>query len=128
MLADFGLQYCDNTLGAGSVPAPITDCNMVCRGNGTEFCGAGSRLNLYRSTAPPPTGSGTTAGPTPTPTGPSIRMNVGNFAYQMCATEVAGRALTGKAVAANDMTVTYCAGNCTGFTYMGVEYGRGKSR
>jgi len=55
-------------------------------------------------------------------------MNVGNFVYQMCATEVSARALTGKAVAANDMTVAYCAGNCTSFTYMGVEYGRGKSR
>lgn len=54
-------------------------------------------------------------------------MDVGNFAYQMCATEVAGRALTGKAVASDDMTVAYCAGNCTAFEYMGVEYGRGTS-
>lgn len=54
-------------------------------------------------------------------------MKVGNFNYQMCATEVAGRSLSGKAVAADDMNTAYCAGNCTGFAYMGVEYGRGKS-
>lgn len=53
-------------------------------------------------------------------------MNVGGFTYQMCATEVAGRALNGKAIASDDMTVARCAGNCTGYTYMGVEYGRGR--
>jgi hypothetical protein len=55
-------------------------------------------------------------------------MKIGNFAYQWCATEVTGRALVGKAVASNDMTIAYCAGNCTGYTYMGAEYGRGKLR
>ncbi len=53
-------------------------------------------------------------------------MNFGNFAYQMCATEVNGRALVGKAVASDDMNIAYCAGNCTGYAYMGVEYGKGK--
>lgn len=52
-------------------------------------------------------------------------MTAGDFAYQMCATEVPGRALVGKAVASDDMTVAYCAGNCTGYAYMGVEYARG---
>ena len=96
---------------------------MVCKGNGTEYCGGGSRLNLYasNSTTPDP---GTE---TPVPTGPVVRAKIGNFNYQMCATEVPGRALSGKAVASDDMTVAYCAGNCTDFKYMGVEYGRGKS-
>jgi hypothetical protein len=103
----------------------------MCSGNGTEFCGSGGRLNLYKSTGANPTsstgpGTGTSSTPTPSPTGPTITMNVGNFAYQRCATEVNGRALSAKAVASDDMTVAYCAGNCTGYTYMGVEYGRGE--
>lgn len=104
---------------------------MACRGNGTELCGSGGRLNLYTagtSTSwPSATGTATSATVTPTPTGPAITMRVGNFAYQMCATEVNGRALNGKAVASEDMNTAYCAGNCTGFAYMGVEYGRGES-
>jgi hypothetical protein len=101
---------------------------MPCRGNGTEFCGAGGRLNLYRSDGSATSSSTSgTATATPTPTGPAIRMNVDNFAYQRCATEVPGRALVGKAVASDDMTVAYCAGNCTGYSYMGVEYARGES-
>ncbi len=48
-----GLEYggecwCGNSFAAGAVPAPISDCNMVCNDNGTEFCGAGSRLNVYQ--------------------------------------------------------------------------------
>ncbi|TQV95128.1 Pyrrolo-quinoline quinone [Cordyceps javanica] len=48
-----GLEYggecwCGNAFAAGAVPAPLSDCNMVCNDNGTEFCGAGSRLNVYK--------------------------------------------------------------------------------
>ncbi|ERF72227.1 hypothetical protein EPUS_02114 [Endocarpon pusillum Z07020] len=122
-----GECYCGNSLAAGSVPAPAGDCNMVCRDNGTEFCGGGSRLNIYKldtSASDPVNGTGTSSSPTPTPTGPTIRRNAGNFTYQMCATEVPGRALNGKAVASDDMTVARCAGNCTDYTYMAVEYAR----
>lgn len=43
--------YCGNTLGAGSVLAPATDCNMDCPGDAsnTETCGDRSRLTLYKS-------------------------------------------------------------------------------
>lgn len=41
-----------------------------------------------------------------------------------CATEVSGgRALSGGAKVASDMTLEYCASNCTGFQLFGVEYG-----
>ncbi|KAM3483607.1 hypothetical protein MY8738_003028 [Beauveria namnaoensis] len=48
-----GLEYggecwCGNALGAGAVVAPLSDCNMLCNDNGTEYCGAGSRLNVYQ--------------------------------------------------------------------------------
>lgn len=29
---------------------PIGDCDMVCAGNGTEFCGGPNRLSLYNYT------------------------------------------------------------------------------
>lgn len=44
------LGFCGNTLGAGSVPAPNTDCSMVCSGDQFEYCGAGNRLSLYSLT------------------------------------------------------------------------------
>jgi len=39
--------YCGNTLGAGSVKAPDTDCSMTCAGNSSEICGNGNRLSFY---------------------------------------------------------------------------------
>lgn len=97
---------------------------MTCKGNGTEYCGGGSRLNVYSGNATTDGGTGT---PPPVPSGPVVRASIGDFKYRRCVTEAPGRALSGKAVASDDMTVAYCAGNCTDFTYMGVEYGRGKS-
>ncbi|KAG4434028.1 hypothetical protein IFR05_010482 [Cadophora sp. M221] len=48
-----GLEYggecwCGNAFSAGSVPTAITECSTVCGGNTTEYCGAGSRLNVYQ--------------------------------------------------------------------------------
>lgn len=52
--------YCGNSLNAGSVGAPTTECSMVCGGNSFDYCGAGNRLQLYSLTA----GSSTTAAST----------------------------------------------------------------
>ncbi|KAK6525361.1 hypothetical protein TWF694_005500 [Orbilia ellipsospora] len=38
--------YCGNT-NLATVLAPDNNCNMNCVGNSTEFCGAGSRLQVY---------------------------------------------------------------------------------
>ncbi|OAG41460.1 hypothetical protein AYO21_04402 [Fonsecaea monophora] len=118
----FGVEYgrecyCGNTLGSGSTPATDGRCNMACSGNSSFICGGPNGLTLYRnlnwttSTPPPPSN----------PTGPVIVPSVGSFQYVDCHTEVAGRALTGKAVASNGMTVQYCAGNCTGFTFFALQ-------
>ncbi|KAL2157628.1 hypothetical protein VTH06DRAFT_6007 [Thermothelomyces fergusii] len=66
--AYFGAEYsrecfCGDSLNEGSVPAPEAECDMVCAGDPTEFCGAGNRLQLYRlsslsSTAAPSLESG----------------------------------------------------------------------
>ncbi|KAL3419570.1 WSC domain-containing protein-like protein 5 [Phlyctema vagabunda] len=42
-----GECYCGNSLGSGSVLAPLADCSFLCPGNNLEFCGAGNRLELY---------------------------------------------------------------------------------
>ncbi len=50
----FGVEYgqecfCGNTLGAGSASvANQADCNFLCPGNATQFCGAGNRLEMYK--------------------------------------------------------------------------------
>ncbi|KAL6354487.1 hypothetical protein LRP88_11824 [Fusarium phalaenopsidis] len=44
--------YCGNDFSAGSVPAPIGECAMLCNGNSTEFCGGPNRLNVYQFNAP----------------------------------------------------------------------------
>ncbi|KZL79134.1 wsc domain-containing protein [Colletotrichum incanum] len=40
--------FCGNSTNAGSVPAPLGDCNMVCKGNKFQYCGASNRLDLYQ--------------------------------------------------------------------------------
>lgn len=41
--------YCGNVLQQGSVKAPNQDdCNFPCAGDGSEYCGAGNRLELYQ--------------------------------------------------------------------------------
>ncbi|KAL2757269.1 hypothetical protein ACRALDRAFT_1079561 [Sodiomyces alcalophilus JCM 7366] len=48
MGVEYGREcYCGNTINAGSVPAPTAECSMLCKGNTLQYCGAGSRLDLY---------------------------------------------------------------------------------
>ncbi|KAI1214879.1 heme peroxidase [Annulohypoxylon truncatum] len=107
--------YCGDSLQSTSEKAPITDCNMVCGGDSTEYCGDSNRLELYSTTASQPTPTATLA---PKPT-------VSSYVRVGCYTELSnGRALTGAAYADDAMTLEMCASNCTGFTYWGTEYGR----
>ncbi|KAH8908759.1 hypothetical protein BR93DRAFT_502707 [Coniochaeta sp. PMI_546] len=53
--------YCDNTLDSTSTSAPLADCNMVCGGDATEYCGAGNRLELYSNAAQTSSSTGTTS-------------------------------------------------------------------
>ncbi|THH31673.1 hypothetical protein EUX98_g2514 [Antrodiella citrinella] len=58
--------YCDTAFRNGGAPALLTDCDMPCRDNQSEFCGGPNRLNVYNFTgtlphgpvAPPPPGGG----------------------------------------------------------------------
>lgn len=139
MGTEYGVEcYCGNSIGAGSVPTLATDCNMVCAGNASEFCGAGNRLNMYSLSAAPVSSSASASASAsvspspvsassaaPSPTGPVAPLTVGSYKYVSCYTEATnGRALTGKTVAADDMTLERCASNCTGFAYFATEYSR----
>lgn len=49
----FGLQYssecyCGSTIASSSSLTNDTDCNMSCSGNNSQYCGAGSRMQVYR--------------------------------------------------------------------------------
>ncbi|KAH6874786.1 cell wall-binding protein [Thelonectria olida] len=46
-----GECWCGNSFSDGSVLTTLSDCNMVCNGNSTEYCGAGNRLNVYQKNA-----------------------------------------------------------------------------
>ena len=139
-----GECYCGNSL-VGGASAPIGDCAMPCNGNGTEYCGAGSRLSLYgvgnatalstnsisTSSTQPANLSVTVSSATSltssvpassTPSGPVVVQKAGAYSYVDCHTDsVAVRALTGTGAQGSMMTVEYCASVCAGSNYMAVE-------
>ncbi|KAI4099122.1 MAG: hypothetical protein L6R37_006115 [Teloschistes peruensis] len=108
----FGVEYgrecfCGQSLNAGSVLAAETDCSFKCPGNSAETCGAGNRLNVYQKPVAPPD---------PKPT---------SYASEGCYTEPSnGRALTGKTIFDDSLTIEKCAMLCADFNYFGVEYYR----
>ncbi|GJN85986.1 wsc domain-containing protein [Purpureocillium lilacinum] len=108
--------YCGNSLDGSSKAAPLADCNMPCGGDASQYCGAGSRLELYSTTSAPVT---------PTPTATLIhKPTVSPYTLVGCWTEGNGkRALEQKATAANDMTNDACGTFCKDFKYFGTEYG-----
>lgn len=116
--------YCGNTLHSTSTEAPAPeDCNMLCAGDPSEFCGAGNRLELYSTTATRTTSA------TPSPTATLARKaEVGGYKLVGCQKEttVLGvRALDGRPVlAVDELTLEGCAVYCEGFEYFGAEYGR----
>jgi hypothetical protein len=121
--------YCGNSLHSSSSEAPAEDCNMVCGGDPTEFCGAGNRLELYSTTATRTSSSATataTSTSTATPTATlAVKPTVGAYTFVGCQTEATGiRALSEKGYADDSMTLESCAAYCSGFTYFGTEYGR----
>jgi hypothetical protein len=126
----FGLQYgsecyCGSTIASTSTLVEDSQCGMTCKGNNSEYCGAGSRMQVYRlgATSSPSSSSSSstsfssssatgltitssesisssvssTATPTPTPQPEvdGVSARIGSYMYQGCYNEVGGRALTG---------------------------------
>lgn len=109
--------YCGNSLDGTSAEAPLTDCDVVCSGDQTQYCGGGNRLELYSTTA-------TVSAPTPTATLAHLP-TLGVYNLVGCWKEGRGaRAIDARTTASVDMTLTKCKEFCDGYEYFGTEYGR----
>ncbi|KAB5575878.1 heme peroxidase [Coniochaeta sp. 2T2.1] len=144
--------YCGSKPDISSSSAPLSDCNMLCAGDSTQYCGAGNRLELYSNAAqtsssggvtpptststststslptssnPPPTTTSSTTTPRPTQTTPSHKPTVGAYTFLGCHTEGTGvRALPDRTYADDGMTLESCAAFCDAYAYFGTEYAR----
>ena len=89
---------------------------MVCNGNPSEFCGAGSRLDLYASgTTTPSVKSKAVSSPPPSGWQPIGCYN----------DSVGSRTLSQAQYGLGSMTIELCTAACAkgGYSYSGVEYG-----
>jgi hypothetical protein len=134
-----GLEYggecwCDNKLSATAMAVDLSACSLTCNGNSSEYCGAGSHLNLYQmngtaqvssavSTTSIASASSTSAGELPTG-GPYINPGIRGYVSLGCYTEATtGRALQYQQSVAIE-TVSNCLDICAGtYLYAGLEYG-----
>ncbi|KAF7359862.1 hypothetical protein MVEN_00711600 [Mycena venus] len=127
--AEFADQcFCGPAIVNGGAPEPISDCNMACVGNISEFCGGPNRLTVYNYTgtdlpAPPVGGGGggATGGATAIATDlPSP------WAYVGCFVDGAtGRVLTTQILPDNaNLTMESCVASCDAlnFTIAGGEF------
>ncbi|KAL8719332.1 MAG: hypothetical protein Q9225_003653 [Loekoesia sp. 1 TL-2023] len=105
---EYGSQcYCGNAFSNPTSPAPSTDCSTKCGGDPTQVCGAGNRMNLFKSTQQGPTNA-----------------TVPGYTYAGCYTDsTSARVLTGKYYADNALTIEKCAAACKGWGIFGAEYG-----
>lgn len=109
----FGVEYsrecyCSNEIDNGGTVAANTDCNMPCKGNSSEYCGAGNRVQVYQNTMVPTIPSGGSG-----------------YSFANCYTDSSSaRALTSATYYSSSMTVEMCQSNCALYGYFGVEYGQ----
>ncbi|KAG8781060.1 hypothetical protein FRC16_002946 [Serendipita sp. 398] len=103
--------FCANNINAATLTStPIEECNAVCDGDQSHYCGNGNRLLLYHNSA--------------TPAGPSI-VNYGDWTGKGCYTDtIENRALSTRVFVDGDMTIGKCTAKCleSNFAYAGVEY------
>ncbi|KAH7886764.1 copper radical oxidase-like protein [Phlebopus sp. FC_14] len=107
-----GECYCGNVLSAGASNVTLSNCNMPCTGNSSEFCGAGSLLNVYWSGGQAPPGAITV------PT-------VGNWTSLGCYNDTIGaRALAYGVAVSGGVSAETCTTACynAGYPFAGMEY------
>ncbi|KAF9220620.1 copper radical oxidase-like protein [Gyrodon lividus] len=121
--------YCGSTIDHGSGPTPLTDCDMTCAGNSSEFCGGPDRLNLYNytstlSTVPPSGGGNNNAGAGTTTVSPVTSGLPGNWTYAACYVDNANGRVLGNEHDDSAMTVASCISYCSSgnFTIAAIEY------
>ncbi|KAL8687042.1 MAG: hypothetical protein Q9218_006674, partial [Villophora microphyllina] len=102
---EYGSQcYCGNSFSNPTASAPASDCSMKCSGDGTQVCGAGSRMNLFKSNSQTPTNA-----------------TVAGWTYSGCYTDsTSARVLTGKYNYDSALTIERCATLCKGFKIFGA--------
>ncbi|KAH7033113.1 uncharacterized protein B0I36DRAFT_105145 [Microdochium trichocladiopsis] len=106
--------YCGNSLAATSTTADLSDCNMLCSGDQTQYCGAGNRLELYLTTS------------VPTPTATLIhKPTVSPYTRKGCYTELENsRALPNSALSNDQMTNEMCASHCKNYPWFATQYAK----
>ncbi|EGS17224.1 uncharacterized protein CTHT_0065420 [Thermochaetoides thermophila DSM 1495] len=130
----FGVEYssecyCGNTINPTSSEAPsLNDCNMLCSGNPSQYCGGPSRLDLYENedVIAPTTPSSTSTPSTPTQPSTVIAPTAqATWSSKGCYTEATGmRALSEQTLASDNLTLEMCAEFCNGYQFFGTEYSR----
>ncbi|EKM51417.1 uncharacterized protein PHACADRAFT_263528, partial [Phanerochaete carnosa HHB-10118-sp] len=128
--AEFSTQcFCDLDFAAGSGPTPLTDCDMTCAGNSSEFCGGPNRLNVYNFTGTLPHGptnpGGGGGGGGGTPVFPVESGLPTGWNYSACYVDNAfGRIFTTEIPDNQNLTVETCVSTCNGqnFTLAGMEF------
>ncbi|KAJ7025972.1 galactose oxidase [Mycena alexandri] len=104
--------YCDDFIENNATKTPITDCNLPCTGNGSEFCGGPARLNIFWSGVEPP----------PPPT---IPLSIGNWESLGCYSDnVDGRALVDMPAVDGSVSLETCTAACftAGMPFAGAEF------
>ncbi|KAF8908562.1 copper radical oxidase with WSC domains [Gymnopilus junonius] len=127
--AEFADQcFCASAITNGGAPAPAADCNMVCQGNSSEFCGGPNRLNAYNYTGtdlPVVGGGGGGGGATGAPVFPVLSGLPAGWAYNSCWVDNAhGRAFDFVVGGNPDNTIQSCIATCqaNNFTIAGTEF------
>ena len=115
-----GLEYasecwCDSYVSSSATNTSLTDCNMVCNGNSSEFCGAGNRLDMYASSTTAPSVKVKSSTPAPL---------TGWFSLGCYNDSVGTRTLSNTEYLNVAMTIEACTAACSkaGYNYAGVEY------
>ncbi|KAJ8108839.1 hypothetical protein OPT61_g7892 [Boeremia exigua] len=107
---EFGREcYCGNVQNAQSASASSSDCNMPCKGDSTQTCGAGQRMSLYKTVG----------------WSPPINPTIDGYDYFGCYSEATSpnRALSDGTTQLDSMTVQKCATTCQGAAFFGLENG-----
>ncbi|KAF7291129.1 hypothetical protein MIND_01256100 [Mycena indigotica] len=115
--------YCGNTLSNGGGPEPLADCNMLCAGNSSEFCGGGNRLLLFHfvgtNLPPPPPNNGGGGGGAGAGGATAIAVDLpGSWAYVGCFVDGAhGRVLDNELPDAANLTMESCVASCDALNF-----------
>lgn len=126
-----GECYCGNTFNAGSVKTDVSECNMICKADACEYCGAGNRLSVYTIGDGPvvdPSDTATNTAPSSTTTGAAeptaTGLPDGWSSYGCWVDGVDGRILGHQVPDDPQLTLASCAQACDdlGYTVAGAEY------